>query len=121
MFGALAPGASMISASLFVLVVAGLVLNANGAAAEWLPQQRTKFTNQCLNSCRNANPYAARFGLQNKCDAYCSCMLQEGQLRYPTPSDFDLIDRIAVENPKSEFLKRYLALPPMCWDRTQGR
>ena len=92
-------------------------LTSEGARADWLPEQRSAFTSSCVQSCRdNANVRPAE---KPKCAAYCGCVLQEGQRRY-SAADYEVLNRLAAEDPNSELLKPFKAFYPICSRRTFG-
>jgi hypothetical protein len=57
------------------------------AFAEWRPDQRATYVNDCLARCLHLAPTRKK-----ECDAYCGCALAETEAAV-TPTDLDALER----------------------------
>jgi hypothetical protein len=92
-------------------------LTSEVVRADWRPEQQSEFTSSCVQSCRDSPN--VRSAHKPKCAAYCQCVLQEGQRRY-SAADYEVLNRLAAEDPNSELLKPFAAFYPICSRRVLG-
>ncbi len=84
---------------------------ATPAAAQWSPEQRTSFVNDCLATCRkNPNVPERR---RPQCDDYCTCVMAEGQ-RLFSEQDFERINNDFIARRQTADVKRFQELAPVC-------
>ena len=81
------------------------------AQADWTLRQRQEFTNGCISSCRNS---------PNICQAYCACVMREGEMRYSS-AEYEILERDARDKVQSAILREFSALFPLCERRVLGR
>jgi hypothetical protein len=88
---------------------------AEVAEAQWTQFQRDEFTNGCVPSCRK-NPNLAQ-RLVPRCEAYCACVMREGESRY-TSAQYEILERDARDNRQTPLLKEFSRIYPICSRRT---
>lgn len=97
------------------VMLAAMVLAAAAAAvpagAQWSPQQRTEFTNDCLAACRK-NPRVPE-AQRPQCDDYCLCVLSEGQKLF-SESQFDQLNNDFIARRQTAEVKQFQELAPVC-------
>ncbi len=101
---------------LFILVALLTVLTAmvEVAEAQWTKFQRDEFTNGCVPACRNNQNLQRRF--VSRCEAYCACVMREGESRY-TSAQYEILERDARDNVQSELLQEFAKIYPGCSQR----
>jgi hypothetical protein len=104
--------------SLVLLAIpAFLLLDLSAALAEWRPQQRTAFMNDCVAACRQNQKVSP--DQQNLCASACGCVMSESE-KFMTPADFDAATAAIAQDKSSAMLDRVNALIPICNRRTFG-
>ncbi len=87
------------------------IASAEMAQAQWTKFQREEFTNGCVPSCRK-NPNLQR-RLISRCEAYCACVMREGESRYSS-AQYEILERDARDNVQSQLLQDFAAIYPDC-------
>ena len=95
----------------FAVVVLGLIVSTEIAQAQWTKFQRDEFTNGCVPSCQK-NPNLQR-RLVPRCEAYCACVMREGESRYSS-AQYEILERDARDNVQSPLLQEFAAIYPVC-------
>ena len=98
----------------FAIVVLVSTIAAEIARAEWTQFQRDEFTNGCVPSCQR-NPRIDR-RLVSRCEAYCACMMREGESRF-TSAEYEILERDARENRQTPLIMEFAKLAPICSQR----
>lgn len=81
------------------------------AAAQWSGDQRSSFTNDCLEACRK-NPRVPDSQRQ-LCDDYCLCVVSEGQKLF-NEAQFEQINKDFAAKRQTPQLKQFQELTPLC-------
>jgi hypothetical protein len=102
---------------LLLAVPAILLLDLSAALAEWRPQQRTAFMNDCVAACRENSKVSP--GEKALCGSACGCVMSEAE-KFMTPADFDAATAAIAQGKSSAMLDRVNALIPICNRRTFG-
>jgi hypothetical protein len=97
--------------SLFAVLVFAWIASAETAQAQWTRFQRDEFTNGCVPSCQR-NPNLQR-RLVSRCEAYCACVMREGESRYSS-AQYEILERDARDNVQSPLLREFAAIYPVC-------
>lgn len=84
------------------------------AQAQWTKFQRDEFTNGCVPSCQRNSNLQRR--LLSRCEAYCACVMREGESRYSS-AQYEILERDARDNVQSQLLQEFGAIYPICSQR----
>lgn len=100
--------------SVFAVLILAWIASAETARAQWTKFQRDEFTNGCVPSCQR-NPNLQR-RLVPRCEAYCACVMREGESRYSS-AQYEILERDARDNVQSRLLQEFAAIYPVCSQR----
>jgi hypothetical protein len=95
----------------FAVLVLVSTAPAEIARAQWTKFQRDEFTNGCVPSCQR-NPNLQQ-RLVPRCEAYCACVMREGESRYSS-AQYEILERDARDNVQSSLLQEFAAIYPVC-------
>ena len=95
----------------FMLISA---LTAEFAQAQWTQFQRDEFAKGCVPACQNQG------NQRPACEAYCACVVQEGERRYSS-ADYERLERDARDKVDSPILREFATLYPICQIRVFGQ
>ena len=91
-----------------------LTVVTDPAQAQWTQFQRDEFTNGCVPACRNNRNLRKRW--LSRCDAYCACVMREGESRF-TSAQYEILERDARDNVQSQLLQKFARIYPGCSQR----
>lgn len=97
-------------ASLLAVVLVSTIA-ADSVQAQWTEFQRKEFTGGCLPACRENRNLHSR--LISRCDAYCACVMREGESRF-TSAQYEILERDARDNVQSRLLQEFAQIYPGC-------
>lgn len=103
----------MVFRALILAVAVGIaaIASAAPASAQWSASQRSEFTADCLNACRN-NPKVPPAN-RPQCVDYCGCVVEEGE-RVFNETDYDEIARDFAAGKTTEKVRRLQGFTPVC-------
>jgi hypothetical protein len=98
----------------FAVVAVISTIAAGIAQAQWTKFQRDEFTSGCVPSCRNNRNIGTR--LVSRCEAYCACVMREGESRF-TSAQYEILERDARDKKDNPLLREFATIYPVCSQR----